>query len=71
MACPADSNPFGYTYAELRAIELAGKQAAHSMQKLRARDERERQWREPYVPWDAVSAGQGPNNQPKGNSDVQ
>ncbi len=48
-----------YTDAELRAIETAGRLAVHGLQQLRARDEARR---EPYVPWDAVSAGQGPNH---------
>lgn len=47
-----------YTEAEQRAIDTAGRQAAHSMQKLRDRDESHRKL---YVSWDAVSAGQGPN----------
>ncbi len=49
-----------YTEAEQHAIDVAGERSAHSLQKLRQRDEQERQWREPNVPWDAVSAGRGP-----------
>ncbi len=46
-----------YTAAELLRIEAAGRLAVHGLQQLRARDVARR---EPYVPWDAVSAGQGP-----------
>lgn len=47
-----------YTDVEQRAIDTAGRLTAQSLQALRDRDERE--WREPYVRWDAVSAGHGP-----------
>lgn len=45
-----------YSDAELLKIEAAGRLAVHGLQQLRDRDERKRA--EPYVKWDAVSAGQ-------------
>ncbi len=55
--CPVDDF---YSDAELLKIEAAGRITAHQMQELRDGVVREWWWK-PYVPWDAVSAGQGPN----------
>ncbi|CAN5885179.1 hypothetical protein BH24ACT15_BH24ACT15_34930 [soil metagenome] len=46
-----------YTDAELLRIEAAGRLAVAALQQLRDRDEARR---EPYVSWDAVSAGHNP-----------
>ncbi len=52
-----------YSPAELLRIEAAGRLAVHGLQQLRARDEARR---EPYVQWDAVSAGHGPEQPTEG-----
>lgn len=56
---------FGYTYPELRDIELAGAAFAESMAELRSKDEQNKKARESHIPW-TVIAGRGPDYSKEG-----